>query len=168
MKRFIKLQKGLTLIELLVYMGLFSILLIPLMRLFASIIAVRLESEATSAVIQDGRYILSKLSYDIHRASDITSPVLGSSDSTLHIRGTGIDYTYKLDGGNLVVINNNIGPKEISLNGGGTDIPQISFTTLGNGTGKNVVSINMKVESKVIRQGGKKELKTFQTIVGIR
>ena len=49
-----KKQKGFSLVELLLYMGLFSILLASLMQLFGAIIAVRLESEATSAVLQDG------------------------------------------------------------------------------------------------------------------
>lgn len=168
MKKYKNKQKGFSLVEILVYMGLFSILLIPLMKLFTSTVDVRLESEATSSVAQDGRYILSKLSYDIHRASTVNSPSLGNSDSTLHISGTGIDYTYKVDGDNLVVINNIVGLAEDSLNSEGTTIPQITFNTLGNGTGKKVVQVSVQVQSKVIRQGNRKELKTFQTIVGTR
>lgn len=166
MKKYKNKQKGFSLVEMLVYMGLFSILLIPLMQLFTSTIAVRLESEATSAVSQDGRYILSKLSYDIHNASTILSPGLGVTTSALHISGSGFDYTYGLDGEGNLVLNN--GVTSDSLNSEGTTIPQITFTTLGNGTGKKVVQVSVQVESKVIRQGNNKELKTFQTVVGTR
>lgn len=162
MKKILKIQRGFSLVEILVYMGLFAILLIPLLQLFSSTIAVRLESEATSAVAQDGRYIIARLTYDIHRANSITVP----DPATLQISGTGFAYTYSVDGGKNLSLND--GATSYVLNSEGTSIPQISFTLKGNSGGVKVVSISVQVESKVIRQGGNKELKTFETVVGNR
>src|SRR5579859_4809889 len=68
----LKNQKGVTLIELIIYMGIFSTLLMVLVQLFGSIVNVSLESQSNSSVSQDSRFILSRMSYDI-RLADPTS-----------------------------------------------------------------------------------------------
>src|SRR4030042_5852170 len=75
-----KFQKGFTLVEILLYMGLLAILLVVLTEILVSILAVKIEFEATSSVEQDSRFLLSRLFYDINRASAITTPgSIGSS-----------------------------------------------------------------------------------------
>jgi prepilin-type N-terminal cleavage/methylation domain-containing protein len=160
MKKIINSHKGFTMVELLLYMGIFSILLVVLMQLFTSILDVHLESQATSSVDQDGNYILARLTYDIHNASAITSPALGVSSSTLQLTG---GPTYSLNTGKLLL--NNADP----LNSINTTIPSITFKTLGNGGAgnKSTVQIIMTVQSKTIRRGGVNQ-KIFQTTIGVR
>src|SRR5258708_14824797 len=67
-------ERGFTLVEMLIYMGIFSLMLIALTQIFTSIIDVQLESQSNGSVSQDGQYILSRLSYDISRAQDIATP----------------------------------------------------------------------------------------------
>ncbi|MBI2040458.1 prepilin-type N-terminal cleavage/methylation domain-containing protein [Candidatus Microgenomates bacterium] len=159
--------KGFTLIELLLYMGLFSVLLIPLMQLFGSTIAVRLESEATSAVSQDGGYILTRLTNDIHDDSAIITPPLGSSGTSLHIIGDN-NYTYELDGDNNLTLTDNGTGEKNALNSANTTVSNLNFKTLGNAGGKNTVRVNLVVKSKVIRQGGINQTKSFTTTIGTR
>jgi len=162
-----KKQKGFSLVELLLYMGLFSILLASLMQLFGAIIAVRLESEATSAVLQDGRFILSRFAYDVKRSSTITAPILGTPGSELTITGPSINYTYKIVGDNLV-LKDNLTSTEEPLNSTDTKISSVTFAKLGSGGGKETVQIKITINSVAIRQGGNPETKTFQTTVGTR
>lgn len=56
-----KLKKGVTIVELLVYIGLLSIFMLVLLDVFTTILNAKLESESTSALNQDARYVYSKL-----------------------------------------------------------------------------------------------------------
>ncbi len=158
-------QRGFTLVELAVYGGLLAIFLLVLTQIFSSVLDVQLESEATSAVAQDGRYILLRLSYDVGRATAITIPAtLGSQTNTLQLTIGGIPFTYATNSGNLV-LTNALG--STSLNSPGTSISNVSFRRLGNPEGDNTVRMNYTVTSVVTRPQGV-ETQDFQTTLGLR
>src|SRR3990172_6790072 len=50
-------RRGFTIIELILYMGMLSILLAVLSQIFVSILNVQLESQSSSSIEQDSRYI---------------------------------------------------------------------------------------------------------------
>jgi len=161
-----KFIKGFTLVELLIYMGLLSIILVVLSQIFGSILDAQLESEATSSVHRDGRFILSKLTYDVHRANSIVLPAsLGASSTSLQLDISGIN-TYSLNNGNLE-LTDSLGTN--NLNSGDTIVSNLTFTRIGNSVAnaKNTVRIFYTVTSKVIRPKGL-ETKDFQTTIGIR
>src|SRR3990167_7290655 len=89
-----KTDSGFTIVELVIYMGLFSILLVVMTQLFISTLKVQLSSESTSNVEQDSRFILARMMFDTQNASDIVIPAtLGAAPgNTLHIRVSGNDY----------------------------------------------------------------------------
>lgn len=158
-------EKGSTLIEMLLYMGLLSILLVILTDIFISILDVRLESESTSQVEQDGRFILSRLSYDLNRAEAISSPAnLGDTANSLLLTVGGVTYNYTLSGGNLQLNN---GSTADNLNGSETNLSNITFQKLGNSGGKETVDIQFTINSVTQRAQGS-ESRTFQTTVGRR
>src|SRR5260221_6706185 len=103
-------EAGFTMVELLLYMGIFSILLVVLIQLFTSILSLHLEPQATSSVDQDGAAILSRLSYDIHKSASISSPTIGSQcnwPTTSTCKLVVSNATYQLDGnGNLLLTAN--------------------------------------------------------------
>lgn len=72
MKKF--LNRGFTLVELIIVMGMTSIFIVVLSDIFVGIAANRLESEATASVAEDGRFILAKLTNDIQRADSVITP----------------------------------------------------------------------------------------------
>src|SRR3990167_2127751 len=77
---------GFTLIELVVYFGIFSILLLIFTNIFTSSIAAQLESESLSSVEQDSRYLLLKFSKDVTKASSIVIPAApGDNSSSLSL-----------------------------------------------------------------------------------
>ena len=158
-------KKGFTLVELLIYIGMLSILLTVLTQIFGSILDAQLEGEATSSVQQDGRFILSRLTYDIRRTNNIVVPaVLGTQSTSLQLTIGGVNYTYAINSGNLE-LTNNLGAN--NLNSGDATVSNLNFTRLGNTGGKNTIQITYTVTSKVVRPKGQ-EIKNFQTTIGVR
>jgi type II secretory pathway pseudopilin PulG len=160
-----KKSKGFTIVELLIYMALLSGFLIVITEIFASIMDVKLESDATSAVEQDGRYILTRLSYDIPQSTSIGTPTtLGSTASSLVMVVSGITYTYSINGNNLQ-LNNNLGSN--NLNSTESKISNLSFQKIGNSGGKETIKFSFTVTSAAVRPGGA-ETRTFNTTIGRR
>jgi prepilin-type N-terminal cleavage/methylation domain-containing protein len=167
MTRSAKTISGFTLIELLIYMGILSILLVVLSQIFGSVLDAQLESESTSAVHRDGRFILSKLSYDIHKAQSIVTPAaIGNQSTSLQLTIEGINYTYTVSSGNLEITS---GLETNNLNSGDTTVSNLTFTRIGNSVAnaKNTVRITYTITSKIVRPKGM-ETKDFQTTIGIR
>ena len=67
-----KFRSGFTIVELTIYMALLAVFLVIMTQILVSILDLQLESQATSFVEQDSRYILSRLAYDINRADVLT------------------------------------------------------------------------------------------------
>ena len=166
----VHVQPGFTMVEHLIYMGIFSLLLVVLLQVFTSILDVHLEAQATSVITQDGNFILSRIAYDVRNAKRIESPVLGSSSTTsMRITGSSTDYTYLLSSGNLLLTNNTTHTSD-PLNGDNVTVSSVSFTHLGNNLSgdQNTIRITIVLESKIIRSGGKIQTETFSTTVGTR
>lgn len=158
---------GFTLIEFLLYMGLFSILLVVTFQMFSSIFSVQLESEATSSVDADGKYIIQRFTYDMNRASSITTPsTQGTSSATLTIVANSQNLTYSLNGNNLQLQNTTAGTSD-QLNSSDTTVSNLSFIRLDGG-GKDVVQMNFTLTSVAIREGNRREVTSYSTSAGLR
>ncbi len=158
-------KKGFTIVELIIYMGMLSLMILVMTDIFSSIVDVRKESEAVTVVEQDGNYILSKLFYDISHATSITTPAsLGASGATLQLVINGVTNTYSLNNGNLEVVNNN---GTNVLNSVNSAISNISFLRVGNVSGKNTIQLTFTVTSRIIQSSGV-ESKVYQTSAGLR
>ncbi|QQG40541.1 MAG: type II secretion system protein [Candidatus Levyibacteriota bacterium] len=160
----IRFQKGFTLVEMLIYMGLLSILLVVMVDLFAASLDVQLESTATSSVDRDGKFLYARFLYDIPRAQNIVSPTLGASSNTLQISIDGINNTYAINEGSLKLTNNN---GINMLNSFDTTVSNLLFQHLGNTGGKPVIRVSYTLNSKTSRTAGT-ESKNFQTSIGLR
>jgi hypothetical protein len=161
-------QKGTTIVELLLYMSILSILLTTLTSIFVSALDVQSESNATSSVEQDGNYILARLNYDIHRAQSISIPPSnGATSSSFQILIDGINnYTYTIDGNNNLILTNNIGTN--NLNNYGTSISNFSVQRFGNIGGiENTLKINFTATGRDERVSGS-ETKNFETNISLR
>ncbi len=160
-----KIKRGFTLVEILLYMALLSIFLITLVDILVSILDVQLESQATSAVDIDSRFISSRLNYDVTRADAITAPAnLGDVSPTLVMTIGGATYTYSLSSGNLTLSD---GTTTGALNSSQTRIVNVSFQKLGTSGGKETVRTVLTIESETSRSSGK-ETRTVDTVFGTR
>lgn len=160
-------QAGFTLVELIMSMGILSILVGVMTTMFGQIIDTSLESRATSGLDQDGRYIVAKLTHDMQQATDIVTPAApGSTTSpSLTIKINSIDYTYSLDAsGNLQLVND-LGTNV--LNGYTTQVNDLTFQRLGIGNTTDTVQVKFRLTSK-IKQSKGSETKSFQTTIGLQ
>lgn len=158
-------KRGFTIVELIIYMGILSLILIVMTDIFSSIIDVRRDSEAITVVEQDGNFLLAKLFYDISHAQSIATPAtLGATSNTLQITISGVTNTYSLNSGNLQVVNANGTNVLNSLN---SSISNLTFLRLGNSSGKNTIQLSFTVTSKILRVSST-ESKTYSTSVGLR
>lgn len=160
-------QKGITVVELLLYMAILSILLTILTSVFVSALDVQSESNATSSVEQDGNYILARLEYDIHRAQSINIPSSnGEISNNFQIVVGGVNYTYAIDVNNNLIVTNNLGIN--NLNNYGAGVSALSVQRLGNAGGvENTLRVNFTVTSRTKRVSGYEE-KNFQTNISLR
>ncbi len=162
---------GFTLIELVLFMGLMSILLMVIIDVFNTVLTVQLDSEKTTYTATDSRYIYTRLLYDIHRAKSINLPAsLGTSGSSLQLTifegGADRTFTYTVNSTtHMLTLTNYLGT--IELNSPNTTISGLSFTRLGNVNGKNSVQLSFTTTS-VAKSRSINEVQTYQTTIGLR
>lgn len=161
-----KSAKGFTIIELVLYMGILSILLTVLSALFATIINVQLESKSTSGVDQTGRYIIAKLLFDTKSMSEVTLPAFPGEESTaLQIQRNSIHYTYSLDSNNNLRIKNDNTGEENVLNSMDTQVTGLNFLRVGSGGNNDTVQVTFTVSSRIMQPKGQ-ESRAFRTTLG--
>lgn len=157
------LQSGFTLVELLIYMGLFSIMIFLISDVLFAALDVQLSSRSTSSADQDSRYIFNKLSYDIHGADDVTLPMETSSPSSvLRLQRNGQEYTYELNNANLVVRS---ASQTNQMNSFDTDVSDLSFVRVGGE--KGTILVTFTVTSKTADKNGPDSV-TNTTAIGQR
>lgn len=157
--------KGFTLIELIMHIGLFSILLLVMTQIFTWILDIQAESQATSFIYQDGQYIINRISFDIQRAENIILPTTnGQQENNLELNIDGTTYTYAIINNNITI--NNILGTDV-LNSSNTNISNLIFKKVGNTNGKDTVSLSFTITSNIRRPAGY-QTKNFQTTAGMR
>jgi len=161
-----KKRSGFTLVELLIAMGILTILMTIIMRVFLQIIEMRLEAQADSAVAQDSRYVFSRLAYDISRASSVVTPANPGDETTslvLDIGGT--TYTYAVDTDGRLTLSDGVNTNEVTSEG--SRVTSIGFTKRGDGAQIESVSVNIYLESKIQKVNGPSTFEIITTI-GVR
>ena len=166
MMRILKLgQKGVTLVEMLIVMGLLAIFLLIMTTIFTSTLDVQNQTDAYSSVLSDGRFIMARINYDIAISTGISSPTgLGVTSTTLALVTATNSYTYALSGGNLQLTDSS---GTANLNSGGTVVSGLSFTKLGNTGGKNTTRYTFTLTSTA-KHAGTTDTQTFTTTAGRR
>ena len=171
--RSFRTQRGFTLIELVIYIGILSILLGVLSSIFTAIVDVQLESEATSSVDQDGRYLLAKLSYDVqqlnpyaHSTDAVVIPANpGDTSDTMQLNINSILYTYSLDANDNLQVTDSGAGNSYQLNSYDTSVSNVSFTRVGSGDSNDTVQVSYTINSRTKERSGQ-ETKSFQTTLG--
>jgi len=160
-----KTQNGFTLVELLIFMGLFSVVLLVLTSLFSAIIQQQLETQGVSASEIDTTYLISRLAYDFKRADDVILPENnGDTSVVLTLDIDGEDVTYTLSNSTFQITT---GAGTSALTGVGTQISDVIFTKIGNELGKPTVRAQLTVTSLAQNTTGQ-ELSHIDTIFSIR
>lgn len=159
------LQKGYTLVELVLYMGLLMTFIGVLTSLFGNAVDIQLDSESNAVVSQDATYILSRLTYDMHRAQTVVSPASsGAVSQALVIKINNVNYTYGRDLNGNLTYSNNLG--NFILTTHTASISALTFTNVSNAAStQDTVKINMIITSTI---PGTTEQQEINTTLGLR
>jgi hypothetical protein len=158
-------KKGVTLVELLIYLGLSSMMLVILGELFVSILNESMETQNYSAVQTDGRYVTARLRYVVNNADSIATPAnLGDiSNELVAIYGAN-QYHYYINGDKLYL---NDGSGDYLVSNLDSKITDLVFSRQGNAGGKPVILVSFKASSG-IEGTAQQESQTFVGAGGLR
>ncbi len=141
-----KNEKGLTIIETLLYMGLFAILLTVFTQVFVSMLETQLASESFSYISGDSKFIEQKITNLLRESDSIVSPTVGNSSGTLQVVANSITYTVSISDTNLVL---NDGTGSYNINSENTTIDSFTATNSGD----EILEVGIQVTSNVIKEG---------------
>lgn len=158
------MKKAFTLIELIIFMGIFSVLIFIFTDIFVSALKTKTLEEATASVNQDANFILMKLQYDINNASSVTQPELNNTSESLYITIDGVGVLYRMNAGRLERV---VGTEAVSLNGYNTTLTSLYFKNMGTPEGKSTVKIALTLESKGV-VNNRSEVINLETTAGLR
>lgn len=165
-RRNLKLNSGVTLIELIVYFSILSVFILILTDILVTILNTQTSTESTSAVAADGRYIYARITYDINRAQSVSVPLnLGDTSNSLILNIAGTTYTYSLNADNLQITDLT---GSYSLNSTDTKLSNLQFKRIGNANGKNTFQFIFTVTGRIPLSGGRSDSEVFQTTAGLR
>lgn len=162
--------KGVSIVELIIYIGLLSIFMLVLVDVFVTILNAKLESESTSVLNQDIRYIYSKIAHDVANADSMSLPAnLGDTGNTLRVIRGGVTHTYKRDliSGDLILTASDE-PLPMKLNGDDTTfLTDPIFTRIGPPGEKPTVKVTFTIKSLIVVPSGD-QTQTIDTTFGLR
>lgn len=149
-------------IELLLYMGIFSLLLVMLTGIFVTSLETQISTQAASSVDHDGRYILSRLTYDMQRSSAIAQPSSPSAQTTSSLRLTinGSPHTYSVTNDTMQVVD---ATGTIALHSGATTISDLTFQRIGSNNTHDTVQVRFTVTGT---EQNTPETRSFQITLG--
>ncbi len=144
-----KHQAGVTLIELIIYMGLFMGFFILLSGLFVSILDVQRDTSETAKIEQDSQFLFSRLQYDIGRATTISIPEApGATSSALVLTTPEGEISYALENEQLKLSLN--GSPSASLTSSEVKVTQASFQNLSNENGLPSIRTALTIQSALL------------------
>lgn len=163
--RNIKSRQGFTVIEMIMYGAMLMGFLGVLTRIFISLLDNQLETAAETAVLQDSRYIFSRLAYDMGRTQTVIMPsLIGEPSDTLQISVDGQIYTYRVNNG-VLELTTPLGVDR--LHSIDTVVPAMTFVRFGEGTDTPSVAMTLALQSVVERVSGT-ESRNYQFLFALR
>lgn len=155
--------RGMSLIELLIYVALLATILLVTFELFLITSLARLSSFNDNAIYLNAQRILFDLGQTIRGASSIDSPPLNNSGPSLSLNGGTI--IYALDGNGSLTKNENTEINKLSSQE--VVVENLVFQTLGPSTKQPTVKISFTLRAVSLEQG-KTRKENFQTAVSLR
>ena len=159
--------EGVTMVELLIYIGLLTLFLTVLTTLFVSIFKLQLTTQSTSSLTQDTRFIIARMGYDIENARSVSTPALGQqpTDFLTFIDTNGNTSKYAFE-------NNNLTLNGTPINGLDTSISSITFRMINSqppapANPPPTIQVKFTINSNVIEESGPRS-QDIQTTYGLR
>lgn len=157
-------KSGFTLVELLMYFALVSVLLVMVGGMFISIMESRSTVSAVTSLDRDGQFILMRLQHDLRRADDVITPEFdGESGSQLQLDVDGDILTYQLTDGQLSLTEGG----EAAVLHDQTVVEAFGVTRIGDAEQTPVIQIRLEISSVIEERVGART-RIFETSVGLR
>lgn len=152
-------RQGFTIIELLLSIGLLTILLGVLTNFLLTTLDVQLRVTSLSNVEQDARYLALRLEYDVRRATSMTIPAIdGQTDTSTTLLIDGSSHTFSIQNGSLTLTS----PAGTdALTSAEVTITSFSVMRVGNTGNGDTLRFQYTLASGT-------ETKDYQTSVGLR
>lgn len=158
-------RKGITIVEMVIYLGIVSALLVIFINLFGVIVDRQLETESLSSTQYESTYLLSRFTYDFGRASSIDVPAFpGSSSAMLRLIIDGIAHEYTASDGAFVLLRDG---QILRMTSNKSIINSPQFIRYGTGTVHDIVQLDFDIESHSQLRGIGDSIH-FSTQLGIR
>ncbi len=154
---------GYTMIELLIVIGILAILISVLSQVFGSIMTMKLSSESHSSLAENSRYLLARLTYDLSSADSITTPVVGSSGTTLVLVRNGETITYSLTSNVLSRGSNLIASDRLTSSD--TLVTSLNFVRGASIGSSQSISVAATLSSTVIVPGKTSDTQSFNSTI---
>jgi len=155
-----KNNQGFSLMELIIYMAIFSGFMIVIADLFFAITANSAREEARAEVQQNLRFAIRQIADEIYSASDIIQPTSGNPGNTLDLTVNGPVTRFNVSSGTLQKI------RELSTENITGDKVTVSaaspiFTRIENIGAKATIQINLQIS---YNDNGRPDYKFSQTV----
>lgn len=151
MKR-IHLQKGLTLIETLIYVAIFSIFVTGLVNFSSSLSATRLHAQGVLEVNDQGSQALKLITQTLRNGSSVNSPTIGNSGASLSVvtnTGATSPTVFSLSGGVLYITEGSGSP--VALTNSKVVVSNLTFSNFSRASTPNIVKVSFTLTSASAR-----------------
>lgn len=108
-------EDGFTLIETLVYLGLFAIIMTGVISVAFATFEGNGRLQTKNLIQEEGDFLLAKINYALTGATSVSQPVSGSPDNTLIFIKAGSTLTFNLSTGNLQLGGINLNNSNVSI-----------------------------------------------------
>lgn len=146
------LQKGISLVETIVYVAILSIFIVALTSFSTNLISTRLHSQTVLEVNDQGSQAIKLITQTLRNGSSINSPTIGNSGSSLSI-DTGISGTnptiFSENGGVLYITEGSGSP--IALTNNKIVVSNLTFSNFSRASTPNIIKISFTVTSASTR-----------------
>ena len=136
----LKSKKAFSLIELLLYIAIVSIMMIVMTSFFGTIVESSLRSQTINEVQQNSSQIINFITQNIRNSSSIITPTTGNSSSSLISTVSGSPIGFDLNSGNLRYTTNPLDslPTYINLNSNRVTVTSLTIYNLTGGSEGNI------------------------------
>lgn len=162
---YLKKKKGFTIIELVIYTAIVTVVLLVISSFIIDIMSSKSKAMAIQEVNQNGRFIINKISIEARKAKSIVS--LASNSMTLSYPSSSNEI-FSFDTGNKKITMQIGSNPAVDLSTNDVEITSGSFTDLSSRHSKNV-KVSFTVAYKNIGGGNQFDYsKTFETTLELR
>lgn len=152
-------KKGFTIVEMLMYIGLFSTVLLVTTQILISITDMYLESSATASLENNATYLSQKLQYDLLRSTRIMEPADPAvTGNRLVLQINGSDYIYEIQN-QVLLLTAEDETNQLSTND--VNVSELTVKRVGDGTATDSARLDLTLQSKFVEADGRQRTKSY-------